>query len=66
MKQYVKTFWDRLGDIEAHLNEFLEANPDYEIYKVTMTEYRDYVKVLVVFNIIPRAVSYAVARGVTE
>ena len=66
MKQYVKTFWDKLGVIEAQLNEFLDDNPNYEIYRLTMTEDEDYVKVLVVFNINPIEQTYAVARGVTE
>ena len=67
MKQYVKTFWDKLGVVEMNLNDFLEEHPDYEISKITMTEDdRDYVKVLVVFNVIPVAKTYTVARGVTE
>ena len=67
MKQYVKTFWDKLGVVEVNLNEFLNEHPNYEISKITMTEDdRDYVKVLVVFNIIPIEESYTVARGVTE
>ena len=67
MKQYVKTFWDKLGVIEAQLNEFLDDNPNYEIYRLTMTEDdRDYVKVLAVFKINPIEQTYVVARGVTE
>ena len=65
MKQYVKTFWDKLGVVEMNLNDFLAEHPDYEISKITMTEDdRDYVKVLVVFNIIPIEESYTVTRGV--
>jgi hypothetical protein len=67
MRQYVKTFWDKLGVVEMNLNDFLTEHPDYEISKITMTEDdRDYVKVLAVFKINPTAQTYAVARGVTE
>ena len=68
MKQYIKTFWDNLGVIEKELNDFLNEHPDYEIYKVTMTQNNDttFVKVLVVFKINSITQTYAVARGVTE